>query len=366
MPRRVQTLLLDTEKLKRKRFRIWRKVSISTAGGNSIGMSRMEHGIYFDLPEAKYHAVDALSKSLIHAFRVCPRDAFLMLTEPREPTDAMIYGSAVHKWVLEGEVAFKANYTKAFSPQEFPEALKTCEDLTTFIELKGGKAKGKKSDLISEAKRLDPDVQILDELKNFHDSTSRGKVQLSAESYDRITELNVNGNDEFSEGEVFNEVSFFWYDETLGCECKARLDRITCYAGTTVIWDVKTFSNFRRKEIVNAVHSEINHRKYWIDLAFYRQALLGTPTTVDVPWCDNIETRLLFIESCKHPNIIPVDLPLEEMGALTVAGGIADTTIRAVATEINGFQKTNGLNTPWGTTHDQTYFNEEHLHLSSL
>ncbi len=62
-----------------------------------------EPGIYRGLPDANYRAIPAVSQSTLKAFSDCPRK--WKLSEKKEPTPAMIYGSLVDALWLTGDTS---------------------------------------------------------------------------------------------------------------------------------------------------------------------------------------------------------------------------------------------------------------------
>lgn len=62
-----------------------------------------EPGIYRGLPDADYRAIKAVSQSTLKAFADCPRK--FRLSEKREPTPAMIYGSLLDAMWLTGDTS---------------------------------------------------------------------------------------------------------------------------------------------------------------------------------------------------------------------------------------------------------------------
>ncbi len=155
-----------------------------------------------DLPEKDYFAIDAASNSTLSHMIPTPAHCYAWLQTPHKPTKAMIMGSAIHAYTLEGYPAFSARYAP------LPEGL----DKRT----KAGKA------LMVE---LAADGRILldhDQFKTIRatrESVLKNKI---ARNY-------------FTEGTP--EISMIWHDEYAGYECKGRMD---CLYDDSVIVDLKT------------------------------------------------------------------------------------------------------------------------------
>jgi hypothetical protein len=328
------------------------------------------HGIYLFMPESEYHAIDALSKSLIKAYLVCPRDAWEAIHGDHEETDDMVYGSAFHKLIFEGREKFEKLYAKAFDKSQFPDALDTVPEIKKWITDNGGKATGNKGGLIETALSINPDVQIIDVLKVHHSAANGLKKELSPDRYDEILKR-ASLFEKWDWGKCNSrqtEVSFFWFDKELNCECKARMDLVQFLGGDCVIWDAKTFTNKNRKQIDRAVNDAINYERYYIDASFYTRAVRRTPMifqdAAKAPdWIipKNCEFKLLFIEKLKSfPNIVPKDVILSRFGSLTEVGQAADATIRNAASAINNFRQ-GDQSSPWGTIHKETEFDDTNL-----
>lgn len=123
---------------------------------------------------------------------------------PTEPTNAMIFGSAAHKYILEKDDFFD-DY--AIAP--------ICDRRT-----KEGK-----------------------EIYNAFLDESEGKIVLKAEDFDTIKEMAaaIDANPdarEFLTGEC--EQSFFWRDSETGEMCKCRPDCLAVVGGKKFIVDYKT------------------------------------------------------------------------------------------------------------------------------
>jgi exodeoxyribonuclease VIII len=64
-------------------------------------MNILNRHVNFDMPAEKYHAVDALSKSMMTKILKSPAHYKAALDEHQEPSKAMQLGTAIHTAVLE-------------------------------------------------------------------------------------------------------------------------------------------------------------------------------------------------------------------------------------------------------------------------
>lgn len=237
----------------------------------------MKPGIYFGLPEADYHAVPALSFSGIKALMISPlefwhRAPWLNPKAEQRETDSLELGQAYDCRVIEGKARFDDLYAPALDPADYPEALRTIEDLKAAL---GDKAKGLKTkgELIGRLLGIDPAAEIWDNIKIAHSAEHEGKTLLSPGAYGRVQvaaamiEKHPDLGRAFSGG--YPQVSIFWTDEETDVSMKARLD----YLKTRAVVDLKTFGNPFDKPIDRAVTYAMASYKYHIQATLYLEAV---------------------------------------------------------------------------------------------
>jgi hypothetical protein len=125
-----------------------------------------EAGLYFRMPEEDYHRAFALSATGIKHLRISPLDFWarspLNAERAEEESDAKIIGRAYHKRIIEGKATFEAMYAAELDPAEYPQTLRTNEELKTAIEQAGGPTARlgsmRKSELIVRLLQYDPDA----------------------------------------------------------------------------------------------------------------------------------------------------------------------------------------------------------------
>jgi hypothetical protein len=180
-----------------------------------------------------------------------------------EPTPAMIFGSALHCAVLEGDEEFESRYACAFDEAGCPDALGTIEEIRSWIRDKGAEPKGnKKSVVIACARKIDPEVPIIDEMKARHYAQTEGRQILTIEQWKNLTGCVQALKAEprlmtiLKEGRA--EVPMSAYDPDTQVLLKCKCDWVT----PKVTVDLKTFTVKEGKSVDEAVSDAIFYRKY--------------------------------------------------------------------------------------------------------
>lgn len=224
-------------------------------------VDKVEHapGVYFGLADDVYHADAALGSTDIKTLAFSPADYWFRspLNPDREENDstpAQIFGSAVHKLVLEGRQAFEGRYAP------------TMHNGST----KAGKAE---REAISEA----------------------GKTAIKKEEFDRILAAGamISRNqvltDAFTGG--MPEVSIFWEDG--GIRKKCRID----YLKARACVDLKSIRNSRNVGFPDACRRAIAEYRYDVQAEHYRRGRAELPRLVaegavfgdfDQGWLDRV------------------------------------------------------------------------------
>lgn len=186
-------------------------------------------GVY-DISIEDYHSSQAISRSGIMQFKRSPLHYFSSKIYPREETQHMVFGNAVHTYILECDqfndryfIAPKVNRTTKVGKQQWEEAVAEAGSRTILQE----------------------DV--------FNDIQSIAKAFRSEPLAHKLIE-NANF-----------EKSIFWEDEESGLMCKARPD----IWQTNMICDLKTASDASLPEFSKAMANY----GYHIQAAMIRDAL---------------------------------------------------------------------------------------------
>lgn len=236
-----------------------------------------EPGIYFNLPEDEYHAIPALSSTGIKRILVSSMDfwaqSWMNKNYVDEETAEKIKGSAYHKR-LEGKEAFDAEYAPAFNEADYPDALKTNQEIIDCLKKLGvsGYSKMKKDGLIAMLKEADPSVQIIDDLRAEYEAQHPDRKFLKPDVVREIEIMAMMIDNDPAALKCFrggySEVSMIWIDAETGVPMKSRVD----YLKTRAIVDLKSFSNPLDKTINAAIASAVASRKYHVQAAVYSEA----------------------------------------------------------------------------------------------
>lgn len=248
-------------------------------------------GIYFGLDEAAYHADHALGSGSIRALAKCPIHYWLdshmnPLREPEKESEALLFGRALHKLVLEGVEAFQMAYRCEPDPADYPEAIVTADDCKRALRALGGKQSGSKPELVARLREADPGAVLWDDILEKHaaDCAKTNATSLKARVYNRIIvgAGYISGDERvraaFQGGR--SEVSLFW--EVDGVAMKARLDYVRLGKGAdglplAIASDLKSFANILDKPPEVAVVQAIANTRLDIQAAAYMQGIAQIP-----------------------------------------------------------------------------------------
>lgn len=238
-----------------------------------------EPGIYYDMPEDEYHASWELSSGGMKKLRVSPLNYWCNHPmnpdfEPEE-SDALDEGKAWHKRILEGKEAFYKLYAPELDKADYPDALKSGDQLKKKCKELGLKVSGSIADLSIQIAECDS--SMVDKLWHFisesYEYKHRGKIFISAKTIKQIESAasTIESNPElkkmFAGGK--SEVSIFWADKETGVRMKRRVD----YLKNDLICELKTFANQRGRVPSEAVGIAIAENSYFLDAALSFNAL---------------------------------------------------------------------------------------------
>ncbi len=166
----------------------------------------MNGRLVFNMPAHEYHSHPALSCSILESFRRTPAHARYEMLHPKAPTEAMEFGTAMHKAILEPD-AFADAYAVAPKCDR-----RTKEGKATWVAFQ---AENKAKEIIS-----DDDMAAIQAMQAA------------------VAECQTLNGLLRSPGK--NEVSCFWKDAETGLDCRLRLDALRKYVGWTIVLDLKT------------------------------------------------------------------------------------------------------------------------------
>jgi hypothetical protein len=233
-----------------------------------------EPGIYFNMPEAEYHAIPALSNSGIKCLASSPMlfwaKSWLNPNKEEIDREHHILGRAYHCRLMEGASAFALRFAVLPDKSEFKDLLVTDEDIRQAIKDAGGwPVSGNKNKRVEQLLDLDPSANVWDIIVGEHAIENGGKAFITAEQWKRleIAAYMIDRDPELSK--AFSgghpEVSLFWHCPTTGVPMKARVD----YLKHRAMIDLKSFGNQRERSIERAIAYEIAGYHYNIQPSVY-------------------------------------------------------------------------------------------------
>lgn len=238
------------------------------------------HGL-IDLTNSQYHGGPGVSKSMLDAIAISPRnywDQYLNPDrEPREEKHCFAVGDGTHKLVLEPGT-FEDTYAVGFDKSAHPDALDTGDQLKAELAKQNLMVSGTKATLaqrLAEEAGL-PRERIMLYLQQDHEKTIAGKIEIDARSYrDMTRSLQAIWADPVAAALLRTgtaEQSFFWTDPA-GILRKCRTDWVTGDGWTVV--DLKTTDDVS----IEGFGRTIAQRRYHVQAAWYLdilQALYGS------------------------------------------------------------------------------------------
>lgn len=242
----------------------------------TVNTIHLEPGVYFGLADETYHQLPYLSATGIKRILISDMDfwsfSWMNPLKPERNSEAMTVGKAYHKRILEGYDAYLDAYCPEFDPSPYRSALETNDQIKAILKMKGQPVGGNKPELKERLRRVMPDVQFIDEVRqNWLENEANGriplnrrlmaKIEISAAMIEKHPELSKC----FSGG--MPEVTIIWEED--GVRFKARLD----YLKFKAIVDYKTFGNMMEKPIDQAIYYAMASRKYHIQAAMYMKAM---------------------------------------------------------------------------------------------
>ena len=232
-----------------------------------------EPGIYFGMPFDEYISDWALGSSDLINLEISPStyywnsNANPLRTERETPS--LRYGRAIHKAVLEGEEAFKAEYAMKAPPPE-PGMLVSLEDLRAKCEELGLPKSGNKAALIRRIREAGDTTPIYQEIVDKYEKEAGNRIMLDPDIYSevlmasKVIRMNPHLTNAFRSG--YPEVSVFF--EHLGVPMRARFD----YLKPRAVVDLKSIRNHLRMPWPVAVANAIARHNYPVQAALYLAA----------------------------------------------------------------------------------------------
>lgn len=238
----------------------------------------MPDGVYIGMSDDDYHSSFALSFSGIGNLRISTLDFWARSTLNTDPLfqeddnkDAFVVGKAYDKRIIEGRQAFYNLYAPSIDPADYPNALRTKEDLATELEKLGIPfiKSANKPKLVEALLNADPSACIWESIVEAHQEKHDGKIMLPADLIRRIEYSAAMIEKHPDLGRAFTgglpQVSIFWTDPEKQIPMKLRCD----YLKPQAIIDLKTFENYMRMPLDRAILRTIANNSYHIQAAMY-------------------------------------------------------------------------------------------------
>jgi exodeoxyribonuclease VIII len=207
-------------------------------------------GIY-EMTAEEYFSIDAASNSGLKLIAQSPLHFMDSKINPKAPTEAMIFGTAVHSAILE--------------PELFAESI---------VVLPYDRPNRPSSRQINAKKPSAETLAAIDWWADF-DRVNAGKSVIDTKTYAKVLAVRsavMNNPDAaaiLNDGDA--EQAVFWIDEDTGVECKARMDFIgSCIA------DVKTTNDASANEFRRTIGSY----RYHVQAAFYLDGLFAADNSI--------------------------------------------------------------------------------------
>lgn len=241
-------------------------------------------GIHFGLPDALHHADPALGSTALKDILASAVDWQFekLFGEEKPDTKALVWGSAFHARVLEGERSFEQKFRVAPALEDYKglKLLRTVPEIKELLASYGASTKGltKKEQFIELLRQIDTNVLIWDEIiDQFNaevaaggvvpvDLRTRKQIETAAEwlqAHSKTGPVMKRGT--FQSGAP--EVTMVY--EYRGVRLKARFD----YLYPTLAIDLKSYRPWGRGgSTLAAIKSAIEKMGYDIQSAAYRRA----------------------------------------------------------------------------------------------
>lgn len=252
-------------------------------------------GIYFGLPEDRYHADPALGSTSIKELARKPCKWQYDRLRPRKEieTEFLIWGRAWHCRVLEGKVAFDSRYAKPPRPEDYPDALNTTDQIKEFLRFHGQKLSGNKPELVARAKDLGEDCPpFFDDILAAWHAEHPDHAELTDRQVQEIEDAVANMERDpvlasvMQAGSLIDgaaEMSIFWTDQS-GIRRKARFDYSLPPAGSrtkALIVDLKSFTTFKGGSDEEAGTRKVYDECYDVQAAYYKDAYIAARALLD-------------------------------------------------------------------------------------
>lgn len=197
----------------------------------------MKPGLRKNVPADDYHAIPALSASVLKTLRTyCPAQVKHEELFPSEPTDAMNFGTLLHTALLEGD---KFDDLYAVAPDCKRQGAKNLETWAAFEAENAGRIRVKQA--------------VVDKVLAMRDAAYANRFVCSL--------LTAPGG--------INEGSVEWLHPRLEIPCKLRFDRLVQIGGQALVIDLKSAQDASPRGFEKAIANQ----GYHVAAAWYLEGL---------------------------------------------------------------------------------------------
>jgi len=343
----------------------------------------IQDGIYFNMPENQYHALDRLSASGIKKLMISPLQFYTENYDAdfiQKTSVFMDKGKAYHKMILEGQEEFDKCYVPAINSADYKDSLVSQNDLKDWCNSHDLKVSGTKSVLSERIIDFDPLMQnnIYSYIQDAYNEKHADKVHISNDDLieiNRASEI-LKSSDlsmHFSGG--FPEVSILWTCPVTDIKCKARID----YLRHDLVSDLKTFSNSMRKTLDRCVTSAIEYERYYVQAVHYMSGMSAikelikagnhvTDSTQDA-FFDMIinneqEFMFVFVETGQVNNCLARKFTKKTHGMKNNYWLNGQDVIFDAASKYKQFMISHGTKKPWTEHQESEYLDDSDFSMS--
>jgi len=241
-------------------------------------------GIHFGLSDEAHHADPALGSSHLKAIRANAVDWQFdrLYGEEKDPSPALVWGSAFHAWTLEGQDAFNRRFRTAPSKADFAGQvlLDSAADLKGYLAEHTVSTRGatRKEQYIELIRQFDKEVLIWEEIIGaFKSAIDAGNIVAIDQRTRTQIEMAVSWLQAHSKtGSGMRDGTFFGgapevtiIYEYRDVRLKARFD----YLYPTLALDLKSYRPRVAGSTISAIKMAIERQGYDIQSAAYHRAL---------------------------------------------------------------------------------------------
>lgn len=296
----------------------------------------------------EYRSSPGVAQSDLKLLEVSPYRYWYHRVNPNrpviEPTPYMRFGTALHCAVLE-EDQFERRYACDISKDDFPNCIDTVVELKAWLSARGIKmpSTALKPALIEMVRSISPDAEVWDVMKAEHAQSTRGKIVLSKDDWNRVDRAARSVLSEPRVREILDEehteVRLTARDPDTGVLLKGRLD---CLQASRTV-DIKSFSS-KGKTIEKAIADAICYDRYYRQGYFYTWLRMLQPGANPKKTPDFVE---VFVESEEPHEVRLKAFRPTVAGQANVYWLQARSETESLLRLYDSYMRTFGVDRPW-------------------